>query len=203
MTPELETSIAHEIAALRTGLETSLTAIEKDPAWVAEMLSVMTTYAAKTEEEVRELLEAVGPVRPVADLGLADVIGPVIADFHSRRPTVDLSVQTSMRHGQPVDPAIRETLYFVLREALDIAARKGATRSVRIVLQGEPEAVGLIIADDSPGFDSGGPENVPPSLLLLRERALLAGGELQVDSSPEAGMTIALKIGGAAGSVAS
>jgi signal transduction histidine kinase len=74
---------------------------------------------------------------------------------------------------------------------------------VRIVLQGEPEAVGLIIADDSPGFDSGGPENVPRSLLLLRERALLAGGELQVDSSPEAGMTIALKIGGAAGSVAS
>jgi signal transduction histidine kinase len=68
---------------------------------------------------------------------------------------------------------------------------------VRVDVERRGEGTVVRVADDGEGFTSG---EQPPGLGLtgMRERAVLAGGCLDVSSAPGAGTTIELRLGEAA-----
>jgi signal transduction histidine kinase len=89
---------------------------------------------------------------------------------------------------------VRETVYFVLRESLHNAGQHAHASSVRVLTRIGPDAIGLVVEDNGRGFAVEDAHEGRLGLVGMRERAQLAGGELQVESEPGAGTTVSLRI---------
>jgi signal transduction histidine kinase len=187
-------SIANDLAVLRLSADASVRAVERDPQAVAELLSVIATHAVKLDEEISEVLHALRAAQHApADLGLADVVAPVIADFHRSRPAITLTLHATVGYTEHVRPAIRETVYFVLREALDNAARHSKPERIIVDLRIDRQGVALMVQDDGAGL---GPDAAAgrDGLQVMLERTKLARGELDVNSLPGRGTRVMLRI---------
>jgi two-component system sensor histidine kinase UhpB len=86
----------------------------------------------------------------------------------------------------------------VVQEALTNVRKHAAATRVSLVAEGRPKDLRVIIEDDGNGFDPSRLEswNIISHLGLrgMRERAALAGGTLQIESTPSKGTTIYLTI---------
>ena len=85
---------------------------------------------------------------------------------------------------------IRTTIYRVIQEGLtNIAKHAVSATHVSVVVGVAEGTLYLAIEDDGPGFD---PTALPARLGLagMRERLLLIGGRLAIESSPSTGTTI-------------
>jgi signal transduction histidine kinase len=82
------------------------------------------------------------------------------------------------------------------QEALNNVAKHSRADRVDIILEQTQELVSLIVEDDGVGFDPPVTESVTEGfgLIGMRERAALAGGRLQIESTPGRGATLILRI---------
>jgi signal transduction histidine kinase len=142
---------------------------------------------------MRELLDALRVDRPLVELTLAEIIDALVADFRDRCP-VEVSVERPARDTFRLRRGVRETVYFVLREALHNAARHSHAAHVRVVLQVDDDCLTLTVEDDGSGFDIARTEPGRHGLLGMRERAQLVGGELEIKSAPATGTIVNLRI---------
>jgi signal transduction histidine kinase len=109
-------------------------------------------------------------------------------DFHSQGMNV---------HRLP--PEIESTLYRISREALTNVFRHAKATRVSILVERRAEQVSLIVEDDGQGFDAGATLGASATegklgLLGMQERATLAGGSLEIESSPGAGTTVFVRL---------
>jgi signal transduction histidine kinase len=88
-----------------------------------------------------------------------------------------------------LDSNAESTLYRAVQEALANVAKHAAASKVDVILRAHDQAIEAIIADDGVGFDAGGKSD-GFGLLGMRERAVLAGGDLEVRTAPGAGTTL-------------
>jgi signal transduction histidine kinase len=89
----------------------------------------------------------------------------------------------------PDDTAL--CLYRIAQEALRNVVKHSGARRVRVELSGDERDVSLRIADEGSGFDSGtlrGKGGL--GLVSMRERLLLIGGSITIDSRPSVGTRI-------------
>jgi len=112
----------------------------------------------------------------------------VPVDFHSRGVA-----------AQRLAPEVETTLYRITREALANVFRHARARRVSVLLERRPEQISLIIEDDGRGFEAAAMLRAPASagklgLLSMQERATLAGGSVQIESSPGAGTTLFVRL---------
>jgi signal transduction histidine kinase len=112
----------------------------------------------------------------------------VPVDFHSRGMT-----------ARRLAPELETTLYRITREALTNVFRHAKARRVSVLVERRPERVSLIVEDDGQGFDAAATlaaSTTPGKLGLLgmQERATLAGGSLEIESSPGAGTTVFVRV---------
>ena len=93
----------------------------------------------------------------------------------------------------PLSPDVELVVYRVAQEALTNAIRHACATRVTVSLRADAERVLLVVTDDG-----GGMPVPPPSgtagLSGMRERALLVGGGLRIDSRPGAGTEIRLDV---------
>ncbi|MDI3297890.1 MAG: histidine kinase [Bacillota bacterium] len=93
----------------------------------------------------------------------------------------------------PLEPAAGEALVAIVREALVNARKHARARTVRMAWEEDGEGRFLLrIADDGAGFDpasSGG----GLGLALMRRRAAEAGFQLELESAPGRGTTLAIR----------
>jgi two-component system sensor histidine kinase UhpB len=84
-------------------------------------------------------------------------------------------------------------VYRVAQEALTNALRHGDCGEARLELRLVEGAVQLEIADAGTGFE---PDHVPESggIRGMRERALLVGAALDIESGPGQGTTVRLRL---------
>jgi signal transduction histidine kinase len=191
---DLHDSVAQELAVLRVYAETVAGAFRDRPDVLADAVPRLETHAAKAQEEMRALLDALRVGRPVVEANIPDVVDALVADFRTRHRDIDVTVEIPGGDGSDVRPAVRETVYFVLRESLHNASQHAGARSVRVLTRTQPGAISLVVQDDGCGFDPDEPHEGRLGLVGMRERAQLAGGELDVESAPGAGTTVSLRI---------
>jgi two-component system, NarL family, sensor histidine kinase UhpB len=181
-----------EVNQSLTGLLLRLEAVREaaPPALEAELAETK----ALANQAMRELLSLARQLRPTAldDLGLAAAIaGQVEQLAHSE---IDASVAIDGDFSSLGDDA-QLVVYRVAQEALSNAARHSAATRVEVRLQRLGGGVELTVADDGGGFafdDSEGGLGIAG----MRERALLIGGELTIESRPGHGTTVRLHVPG-------
>jgi signal transduction histidine kinase len=125
-------------------------------------------------------------------LGLVDALEWYTSDFERRT-----GITCVFEHPQA--PVISETAatvaYRITQEALTNVARHSGAERVDVQLRKREGALVLAVIDDGCGFDAAGlalTEGL--GIAGMRERAALAGGDLNVVSRPGGGTRVELRV---------
>jgi two-component system sensor histidine kinase UhpB len=114
-----------------------------------------------------------------------------VRDFDRRSP-VRASFWADPRLGE-LSPDAQVVVYRVAQEALVNAARHSGASRVEVSLEPCDSRVRLQVTDNGSGFAFAA-EDKGLGLDGMRERALLVGGALEIDSRPGKGTTVKLEV---------
>ena len=145
------------------------------------------------DQAMGELLDLARQLRPTAldDHGLVAALRTHVRDF-DRRGVANASFWADPRLGE-LSPDAQVVVYRVAQEALVNAARHSGASRVEVTLEPCDSKVRLRVADNGSGFAfAAGDKGL--GLDGMRERALLVGGALEVDSRPGKGTTVTLEV---------
>lgn len=146
---------------------------------------------------IADIREFVIGLRPsMTGAGLASGIA-ALAD--GTRLTTTIEVETSISASAAELSAIgddaRHDLLHVVREALSNVARHARASRVEVAVARVGDALHLEIADNGIGFDpAAAAQGGHHGLVNLRERAVAAGGRLEIDSRPGRGTRLIVTI---------
>ncbi len=147
---------------------------------------------ALASQAMRELLSLARQLRPTAldDLGLTAAIAGQVKQVE--RPDVKATLTTEGSFSD-LDDDVQLVVYRVAQEALSNAARHSEAKEIEVDLRRAGDGVELTVADDGRGFAF---EQSERGLGIggMRERALLIGGELTIESRPGHGTTVRLTV---------
>jgi signal transduction histidine kinase len=148
----------------------------------AALRAAAETADAHLAEEVRKLRDLIAELRPAAldDLGL----GPAIESLANRQAriggfAVEVALELARNDRLPRDT--ETATYRIVQEALSNAVKHSGAQHVSLRVSHRSGAVAIEVTDDGSGFDPGRARD-GFGLSGMRERALLAGGELTVTS---------------------
>jgi len=124
--------------------------------------------------------------------GTDDALDTLVRRFAERGLLVRLHRVGS---GPPPDPELIDALVPAVRECLGNVARHAGVDAADVVVDSEPTAVNVIVADEGAGFD---PAAVPPDRLGLAQsvigRLAELGGSARVWSTPGQGTSVHLRL---------
>ena len=193
------TAIARE---LHDELGQVLTALRMEAVWLHGRLGQSDPQGAARALDMCELIDrTITEVRGIStrlrpavldDLGLVDALEWHAADFEKRT-----GIACDFSHGTV--PQVREYIaiaaYRVAQEALTNVARHARAERADVSLRVGDGRLILTVEDDGQGFDPqvvGEPEGW--GLAGMYERASLAAGSLEIDSSPGRGTRVVLTL---------
>jgi two-component system sensor histidine kinase UhpB len=151
-------------------------------------------FLEDAEEQVRAVMARTRP--PALREGdLAAAIGHLRADLEQRYGVAVEVTWPATAHPLPLVSAI--TVYRFFQEALLNVVKHADVDWAQAALVVDDDTIVATVSDAGPGFD---PDGVRPDkgrhvgLGLLRERARLAGGSLEISSMPAAGTVLQLRL---------
>ena len=184
---DLHDEVNQSLTALLLRLEAARV---KAPTELAHELAETKALANKAMEE---LLMLARQLRPTAldDLGLKAALASHVEELR-RRGGIRASFES---HGDfsalPSD--VQLVVYRVAQEALSNAAQHSGADHVGVRLGREGDRVELSVEDDGSGFTF---DQAARGLGIagMRERALLVGGDVRVESRPDVGTRVSLTV---------
>jgi len=190
---ELHDESLQSLAGLRVLLSA---ARRSDPEEVGGLLSRGIEQVDSAIAEMRRLIAELRP-STLDELGLGaalEALGERTAASGSVavRIELDLAVEAG-RHDARLLGEIEDAVYRLVQEALHNAVQHSAAGCVTVEIVENGETLQVRIEDDGRGFDPNAPTE-GFGLLGMRERATLAGGELELRSAPGTGTTIVATI---------
>jgi signal transduction histidine kinase len=193
---ELHDQMGQNLTALNFGLKSLL----DDSVRSSKLRRQVQPLQELATQTARDLHRVAVELRPAAldDLGLVKAIRN-LAETWSTRSRIVVDLEGGQYDPVGISSEIETTLYRIIQEALNnVAKHSGATR-VALVLGRTADHVHAIIEDDGRGFDARG---ASPSgngsgrlgLLGIQERLGVVGGSLKLESAPECGATLIVRI---------
>lgn len=182
---ELHDETGQALTSILLGLKPLEETAESPEARAA--LDSVRELVISTLQDVRRLAVELRP-SALDDFGLVPAVERLTDTF---REQSGLQVDLETQLGDERLPSEAETtLYRVIQEALTNIIKHSAASRVSILLQRKNGAVVAVVEDDGNGFDPS--DTRPDSLGLagMSERVSLAGGRLQVETSPGSGTTV-------------
>lgn len=186
LSAELHDTVAQSLLAARTMMS--------DPDLNEQQLALAREYVDDAEEQVRAVMARARPPE-LRDGDLASAVGMLRGEM-SRRYLLNVEFGWPQdAHALPLVTAV--TVYRFYQEALLNVVKHADVDEAQASLSVEDDRLVAVVHDDGPGFVAGqvqssGGRHV--GLGLLRERARLAGGNLDVDTRPGAGTTLTLRL---------
>jgi two-component system, NarL family, sensor histidine kinase UhpB len=186
-----------EVNQALTGLLLRLEALRtKAPPALSAELADTSAVAAQAMEE---LLTLARQLRPTAldDLGLQAALAGLVEDI-GRQTGIATAFEAAESAGsfRDLPDELQLVTYRVAQEALSNAVRHSGARHVRVRLMLTADGLELRVSDDGTGFDVTEPQT-GLGLAGMRERALLAGAILDIESRPGLGARVRLIVPGA------
>lgn len=175
-----------------------LTALRMDAVWLREQLRGENAAGSLRAVEMCDLIDkAIDEVRSMAtrlrpgvldDLGLIDALDWYTADFEKR---TDIACNFHHKNVPPVSESLATAAYRIAQETLTNVARHSFATRVAVSLKAHDGTLTLSVADNGRGFDTRDlNETKGLGAAGMRERAILAGGALEIISRPGEGTRV-------------
>jgi two-component system sensor histidine kinase UhpB len=179
-----------EVNQSLTGLLLRLEAVRE--AAPPELEAELTETKALANQAMRELLSLARQLRPTAldDLGLVAAIAGQVEQVSRSKLSAELIEEGDF---SDLDSDVQLVVYRVAQEALSNAVRHAGAERIEVALRRGGEGVELTVSDDGRGFAFEASES-GLGIAGMRERALLLGGELTIESRPGRGTTVRLSV---------
>jgi len=179
-----------EVNQSLTGLLLRLEAVREEAP--PELEPEIARTKALANQAMGELLSLARQLRPTAldDLGLVAAIDGQVEQLAHAGLAAELNAEGDF---SDLDDDVQLVVYRVAQEALTNASRHAEASRIDVSLRRSARGVELTVADDGGGFafeqSEGG-----LGIAGMRERALLVGGELTIESRPGQGTTVRLSV---------
>ena len=173
-------------------LETSMCELgfaNLDPG-LRERLDNMKKLIANLFQLVRDVATALRP--PILDAGIASAIEWQARRFEARTQ-IPCLVEVP-EHLPPLSDAKATGLFRILQEALTNVMRHAEAHTVTVRLELLGDSLHLSISDDGRGFDPASVRADSFGLVGMRERVLMLGGQLSLDSRPGEGTLLRVRV---------
>ena len=155
-----------------------------------ERLGSMKRLIAQLFQLVRDVATALRP--PILDAGIASAIEWQARRFEARTQIPCLvEVPDNL---PPLSDAKATSLFRILQEALTNVMRHAHAHTVQINLGLDGAMLCLTISDDGVGFVQSDQRPTSFGLVGMRERVLMLGGSMRLDSEPGEGTTLSVRI---------
>ena len=139
-------------------------------------------------------------LRPTAldDFGLQTALWNY-AEQWSEACRIPVNFRSIGLDGERLPTHIETTIYRVAQEALNNVLKHAQAHGVSLILIRDPNDVVAVVEDDGRGFDVAAVTNKPAGegglgLLGMKERVVLAGGTISIESAPGQGTAILVRI---------
>ena len=184
---ELHDQTGQELTSILLGLkavEDAADASERERAIQAVREQVLETL-----HDVRRLAVELRP-KALDDFGLVPAVERLLESFAEQ---TGLRVDFEARLEDRLPSEIETALYRIVQEALTNVVKHARARSVSVVLARGADTISALVEDDGRGFDFD-PNGDGLGLAGMRERLVLLGGRLKIESAPDRGTTIVAEV---------
>ncbi len=183
--------------SLQLRLEVLRKIMERKPQAAEEELRSLQELARSQTAEMRAFLRGIRPVE-VGQAGLVASLRQVAAEFQKHSGIT--ATFRSLGSPRSESAATCSELVQIVREALHNVQKHSKATRVAVTVQGGPNRLEISVEDNGVGFSFNGAYNqdelellrLGPSSIQTRVRAL--GGELVVESRPQRGASITVRV---------
>jgi two-component system sensor histidine kinase DegS len=170
--------------------------LETDPKRAREELDNLKAEVNKTFQRTRMLIADLRPMM-LDDLGLIPTLRRYVRMWSEEHEIEAEFVSASREHRLPSHAEV--TVFRVVQEVLENVERHANATHVQVTLHLDGDTARTIIEDDGTGFDveealAKADERKTIGLALIRDRAHMLGGTLDITSSPDSGTRVVLDI---------
>jgi two-component system, NarL family, sensor histidine kinase UhpB len=184
---ELHDEIGQTLTAMTIQAER---AADGDPQLAAQALREVAEGVRESLDEVRRIARELRP-EALDDLGLVNALIALCTRVDAQDgPRVRRELQGKL---PPLSPDVELVVYRIAQEGLTNAVRHSGARSAAVSLKADAESVVLRVADDGKGMPAQLPAGTA-GIAGMRERALLVGGRLSIQSRPDQGTEVQVTI---------
>ncbi|NJN65854.1 MAG: PAS domain S-box protein [Chloroflexaceae bacterium] len=188
---ELHDEIGQSLTGLHLLLE--MTSRLPTPETVGKNVQEARTLVNELIAQVREMSLNLRPAM-LDDLGLL----PTLRWFFQRY-TTQTDIRVHFRHTgmeQRFASEVETVVYRLVQEALTNVARYAGVDEVTVRLWSDQDTIGLQVEDEGKGFDPemAFAQATSSGLAGMRERVMLLGGDLVIESSPGSGTCVAAEL---------
>ena len=152
------------------------------------------TIARALDRDLDHLIAELRPAAPLeGEFGLG--LSAVVKRWSEQSGiAAECAVSSEAARRLPDDTA--PNLYAITHEALHNVAKHARATSVNVTLSQQEDCAVLLIEDDGRGFDPSvaGRRRTGFGLIIMQERAELAGGEFAIESSTHGGTTVCVRV---------
>jgi PAS domain S-box-containing protein len=188
---ELHDELGQQLLRLRMDLSWLSGRIKDLAPAVQEKVADMKQFVAGTVDTLRRVTTRLRP--PLLDeLGLAEAARWQLDEFSARN---DIAVVATIDiDGESLDERTSINVFRILQESLtNVARHAGATR-IDVSLTTRNDDLVFEIHDNGRGLEPGHRQEFGHGLVGIRERTLLLGGRMEIESSPGQGFSLRIGI---------
>ena len=192
---DLHDQIGQQITAMRFKLQELQTG--NDDGLIKAKIGQAQDYAKQMDADVSYLSYELRP-QGLDDLGLRASVGDFVQHW-SRNHRIPAEFHAPKTERRQLDPEINIHVYRIVQESLNNVLKHAHAKGVEIILDFQDDNLILIIEDDGVGFDPAHNEKAATrsgglGLVGMRERCLLLGGTMSIESAVNEGTVILCRI---------
>ena len=187
-----------QFGQLLTALLLKLGLLKEDCREHEKLCEQVESAEAVARQLDRDVDFLVWELRPTVldDLGLRDALTNFAQNW-SKHFNIPVEVHTRGIGEERLTSEIETALYRIAQEALNNVSKHARAANVNILLERRADSISLVVEDDGIGFDAEemfGANDQRLGLVGMRERAALVGGTTEVESHPEEGTAIIVRL---------
>jgi len=192
---ELHDDIVQNLAVLKIEITQARQSAAARAPELQERLDRARSIADRTMKTLRNTMLLLRPSL-LDDLGLVPALQWLVEDFQKRTGVRCRLTDEGIEDALP--DAVKTAVFRVVQEALHNAEKHAQANSVQVTITQSEDGILASVSDDGIGFrpesSGNGVQTAHFGLIGMRERAAALGGSLYLESAPEAGTTITLRI---------
>jgi signal transduction histidine kinase len=189
---ELHDVLGQYVTALRFGLDNLSHELQQTHTETASVMKLQS-MVEQFDQEFHHVALKLRP--PMTDRGLKAAVMQYALEW-SERCGVRLDIHSSDDQWFGLSPETETSLYRILQEALNNIQKYARARRVSVILERRHGHLQMVIEDDGCGFEVTQAREAGRSIGLasMTERAALAGGVCEIESSLGQGTTIFIRV---------